>query len=119
MMTKLFYIGCIILFIQNTVCGQTAHATVTATITTPVGAEISNDINFEKFSKINKTQVSDNRLASAQNETPPFLKIIGDTFVHDVTIENDTVQIKRKKDSNGNRPPERIQPSLNITVNFN
>lgn len=114
MMIKLFYIGCIFLFIQNNVLGQTAHATVTATITTPVGAEISNDINFETISKIKTTPANENLINQGQNENMPFLKVIGDSFAYNVTIEND-VLLKQK-----------IYPStqknnsfLSITVNFN
>jgi hypothetical protein len=119
MMTKLFYIGCIFFFLQNNVCGQTAHATIAATITTPVGAEISNYPNFEKFSKIKTAAVNDSSIKPQLNETLPFLKVIGDTFAYDVTIENDMLFSKTKRDIDGYQPPGKFQPSIQITVNFN
>lgn len=119
MMAKLFYIGCIFLLIQNNVFGQVAHATITVTISTPVGAEISNSINFENFYKIRTTSVNNNLIQQEQNETQPFLKVIGESFAYNVTIENDLVLLKRKKGLKEFQPTEKYQPSLNITVNFN
>lgn len=119
MMTKLFYTGCIFLLIHANVYGQTAHATVTATITTPVGAEISNDINLENFSTGKAASVNNKLIKEGQNEPLPFLKVIGDSFAYDITIENDIVLLKRKKELKEYQPAGKYQPSLNITVNFN
>ena len=114
-MAKLFYTGCIFFFIHANVFGQTAHATISATITTPVGAEISQDINFEKLSTVKTSSL----IKEEQNESLSFLKVIGDSFAYDVTIENDIVLLKRNKERKEYQPAEKYQPSLNITVNFN
>ena len=117
-MVKLFYIGCIFLFIQNNVLGQTARATITAAITTPVGAEISNDINYETLSKIKTASVNDLLIKQGQNETMPFLKVIGDSFAYAVTVEDD-VLLKRQEDKKTYPPTQMNESFLSITVNFN
>jgi len=117
-MIKLFYIGCISLFIHTNVFGQTAHANITATITTPVGTEISNDIDTETLSKIRTTQVNDNLIQQGQNENMPFLKVIGDTFAYGVTVE-DNVLLKRKEDKETFPSTQKNESFLSITVNFN
>lgn len=104
---------------QNNVSGQTAHATVTATITTPVGAEISGDIRLEKFPAKGKSIIKGHTVKPVNDEQLSFLKVIGESFVHTITIENDTVLLKRKKDVNESyESPGKYRPSLCITVNF-
>jgi hypothetical protein len=116
-MVKFFHIAFILILIQNNVSGQqVAHATITATITTPVGAEISNDISFEKFAKMTSTKKG--VITAENNEMKNSVKVIGESFAYNVTIQNDNQPLKRKKDvkeptlSTGNEPP------LSITVNF-
>ena len=120
MMTKLFYIACFFILIQDNVSGQVAHATISATITTPVGAEISGDISLETFPvKMSSTKTNENITKAVNNETRSFLKVIGESFAHTITLENDMVLLKRKKDSNESyQPPQQYRPSLSVTVNF-
>lgn len=117
-MTKLFYTGFIFLLIQNNVFGQVAHATITATITTPVGAEISGDMNFERIAGSRTTSLKDNLIQQRPNGSIPFLKVIGDTFAYAVTIE-DNVPLKGKEDKETYPPTLKNESFLSITVNFN
>ena len=119
MMARFFYITCIFILIQNNVFGQVAHGTITATITTPVGAEISGDVSFEKFALKMKSITKNRNVANPENnETISPVKVIGETFAYNVTIEKD-VLLKRKKDSKERyQSPEKYEPSLSITVNF-
>src|SRR5688572_29687179 len=121
-MVKFFYIAFIVILIQESASGQVAHATISATITTPVGAEISGDISFEKFTSSNKSTKKGVEAESSEKILP--IRIIGESFAHTVTIENEiienaTVLLKRKKDIKEGYPSNRTYgPLTTITVNF-
>lgn len=114
---KLFYTTCMFLFIATKMFGQVSHATTSATIVTPVGAELSADINETK--KINTNAITNPADITSKNNQKEndvsYLKIIGDIFSHYTTVENDDV-ILIKKES------EEILPGkksfVRITVNF-
>lgn len=114
-MNRLFFIS-IFLLTASHLFGQVSHATASATIVTLVGAEISgeiNDVNF--FSKKVRTIPAEGNIKDNKKENDlSFLKIIGETFSHYVTIETGTV-FKRKENEETSRNRESF---VSITVNF-
>lgn len=122
-MNRLFFISIFILTSAN-LFGQTSHATASATIVTPVGAEISgeiNDVNF--FSKNVRTRSSDvniknsNPDSNRDEEDLSFLTIIGEIFSHHVTVE--TLDIfKGKKETEEILTARKHELFVSITVNF-
>lgn len=118
-MARFFYIACTFILIQNNLSGQVAHGTISATITTPVGAEISGDINFEEFAVKMKSIIKKRNVINPENDDMPSpVRVIGESFAYNVTIENDTVLLKRKKAIREDQFPEKYEPALSITVNF-
>ena len=114
-MNRLFFIS-IFLLTASHLFGQVSHATASATIVTLVGAEISgeiNDVNF--FSKKVRTIPAEGNIKDNKKENDlSFLKIIGETFSHYVTIETGNV-FKRKENEETSRNRESF---VSITVNF-
>lgn len=109
-MIKLLYITCIFLLTNSNVFGQVAYATASATIVTPVGAEISGDINFGDFSTGSSHGTiapgSDGMAKSTggvklvKDKTGAVsLNVIGGSFAYDVTIQTEPIILKRKTGS--------------------
>ena len=120
-MYRLFFIV-IFLITTSHLCGQVSHATASATIVTPVGAEISGEINDVNFSSNNVRarsageNIKDSNPDSNRDEKDlSFLKIIGETFSHHVTVETGNV-FKRK--GNEETFPRNHESFVRITVNF-
>jgi hypothetical protein len=110
-MIKVFYITCIFLFAAGHTFGQASHATISATIVTPVGAEFSGDIDLNK----NTGKQADGNIDKAQATS--FFKIIGDVFSHSTTVEKQYEILKRKE--NEALLAEGIpQTIVRITINF-
>lgn len=120
MMVKLFYIACFFILIQNNVLGQIAQATISATITTPVGAEISGDISLEELQvKIRSTKTNERITEQANNEKLSPIKVIGESFAYNVSIENETVLIKSRTDINESyQSAKKSVEYLSVMVNF-
>ncbi|MDB5222616.1 MAG: hypothetical protein JWN83_1283 [Chitinophagaceae bacterium] len=106
MLTKFFYITCIFFLSKSNAFAQVAYATASATIVTPVGAEVTGDINFDDLSMVS----SRNRIAGndstrkltggvnlAKDATAGIsLNIIGGSFAYDITLQTDPVILKRQ-----------------------
>ena len=115
MMFKLIYISLVLLVINSNVFGQTSSASASATIVTPVGAELSGDINnADLFSKNQGTSSSSNNNDIENKKQVSFLKIIGDTFAHQVTVENDIILTREGV----TRTAHKDESLVGITVNF-
>lgn len=120
MMFKLFYIACILLIINSRLYGQTSTASVTASLVTPVGAEISGDINYaDFFNKGLSTETPDAQIQGIEKgKHLSFLKIIGEVFSHHVTVETDII-LKRKRENEVTLSARKPESLVSITVNFN
>ncbi|HUS02028.1 MAG TPA: hypothetical protein VMY77_09890 [Chitinophagaceae bacterium] len=107
------------LFTAGNSFGQVSHANISATVTTPVGAELSGDINGEKLADnnlITTYSVTAKDLKKAINLT--FLKIIGEEFSHNTTVEKDQIILKRKENEEAQILSNAMQRVVRITVNF-
>ena len=116
---KLFYITCLFLFTTGKIFGQVSHATISANIVTPVGAEISAVINKEDLFN-NNLRIASPDLNVTNLKIPgqlAFLKIIGEVFSHNTTVENELVILKRKENEEA-LPVSKHQSIVRITVNF-
>lgn len=109
MMLKLAYITFMLVITTSSLFGQTSFASATATIVTPVGAEISGDINFKYFSgEVSNAAVTpniDRRNSSggvkiiANENRSTSLNIIGGSFAYDITIQTEPVVLKTRSGS--------------------
>ena len=115
-MYRLFFIG-IFLITTGHLFGQVSHATASATIVTPVGAEISGDINDVNFLSKNVKIISDDmNIKNSKSENDhSFLKIIGESFSYYVTVETENVFKRKGKEETFPRNQESF---VSITVNF-
>ena len=113
-----FFIAFFLLTTGN-LFGQVSHATISATIVTPVGAEISDEIIYERIPAKTKTTLpSDNVVLPEKNDPNSFLKVIGNTFSHHITVEKNYCFLKRKTDNDKTLTEQKHTSYVGITVNF-
>ena len=117
-MIKLVYTTVILFLINSNVFAQTAHATISATITTPVGMEISNDINLNNFSQVNKITSGSDAIISNQGKIISLINIIGESFSHNVTVENYYALSDRNMENEKTLSVRKRESYVGITVNF-
>jgi hypothetical protein len=118
-MIRLLYITLILLVTNCDVYAQTAYANITAIITTPVGMEISSEINSSDFSVINnEVPGSDSNINANRKVKPSLVNIIGKTFSHTVTVEKYN-ELRNTDKSNGSTfYSVKNNSFVKVTVNF-
>lgn len=117
-MIRLCYITIILLITNCDVFAQTANANITATISTPVGMEVSKEINSTDISVMNILPAADYNTIANKKLRLPLVNIIGKNFSHTVTLEEYNGVIDRNKNNLTTFYSQKKYSFVNVTVNF-